>query len=190
MPVEATLQESHRAYIRAVAAALTQAGIGISDVDFLEDVWDDGDPIRCAHIHLTRLSTMQVYGVREVWISWTEEWGWTMQIAAPGTTFEVAYPLWAQVLPAPADVLAAVQAVLAELPEDFDRPRPAYRSNSDWDEALETQLDVYTEAEQHVSASSTDDSRETPFSLDTQPAVSGQGTEDDPGMSAGSAGNR
>ncbi|MBT3167536.1 hypothetical protein HTV80_31265 [Streptomyces sp. Vc74B-19] len=147
MPVELTLQESHRPYIRAVAAALTQAGIGVSDVDFLDDIWDDGEPIRCAHIHLARLSTMQVYGVRQLWITWTEEWGWMMHIAAPGSPFDVAYPLCDQVLPTPADVLAAVHADLAELPDNLNRSRPAFRSYSDHDETMETQLDAYTAQE-------------------------------------------
>ncbi|MFJ3249084.1 DUF6292 family protein [Streptomyces sp. NPDC086782] len=144
MPVETTLQESHYGYIRAVAAALTQAGISVTDVDFLEDVWDDGEPIRCAHLHLARLATMQVYGVREVRADWTEEQGWTLHIAAPGSPFEVTHPLCEQVLPTPADLVTAVRAALAELPELTGRPHPAYRSYNDHDDAFEAQLDAYT----------------------------------------------
>ncbi|MFI2434661.1 DUF6292 family protein [Streptomyces sp. NPDC018693] len=157
MPLDVPLHESHRAYIRAVAAALTQAGISVADVDFLEDVWDDGEPIRCAHIHLARLATMQVYGVRKVWMSWTEERGWNFHVAAPDSIVTgLTHPLCNQVLPAPAELLAVVQAALTEQPEPTGRPHPAYRFYGDHDEALEAQLDAHTmritmEGNLHVS---------------------------------------
>ncbi|MEC3995028.1 DUF6292 family protein [Actinacidiphila sp. DG2A-62] len=148
MPLDVPLGGSHRAYIRAVAAALTQAGISVADVDFLEDFWDDGDPIRCAHIVLARLATMQVYGDRQVFLSWTEESGWDFHADARDSLFAgLAYPLCDQLLPAPAELLTDVQAALGELPEATGRPRPSYRFYGDHDETLEEQLDTYTTQE-------------------------------------------
>lgn len=145
MLLDVPLQESHRGYIKAAAAALTEASIGVAEVDFLDDVWDDGDPIRCGHIHLARLATMQVYGVRNVWVSWTEEWGWTFHVTARGSLMDdVTHPLCDQVLPTPGDLVTGVRAALAEQPEPTGRPHPAYRSYAHHDEALETQLDTYT----------------------------------------------
>ncbi|MEZ3180815.1 hypothetical protein KYY02_19605 [Streptomyces pimonensis] len=142
------MQESHRGYIRAVTAVLAQAGISVTDVDFLDDVWDDGEPIRCAQLHLARLATMQVYGVRQVYLSWSEEWGWAFHTSTPDSIMAgLTHPLCGQVLPAPAEVLAAVQDVLAELPELTGRPHPSYRFYGHHDEALENQLDTYTTQE-------------------------------------------
>jgi hypothetical protein len=144
MPLDVPLHESHRGYIRAAAATLTQAGIPVTDVDFLDDVWDDGEPIRCAQLHLARLATMQVYGVRKVWLSWTEESGWDFHADAPDSIIAgLTHPLCDQVLPAPAELLTAVQAALAELPEPTGRPYPSYRYYGHYDEAFEIQLDTY-----------------------------------------------
>lgn len=144
MPLDIPLRESHRGYIRAAAAALTQAGIRVTDVDFLDGVWDDGDLIRCGQLRLARLATMQVYGVRQVWLSWTEESGWDFHADAPDNVFAgPTHPLSDRVLPTPAELLAAVQAALAELPEPTGRPHPVYRTTTAYDDEFENQLDAY-----------------------------------------------
>ncbi|KOV92220.1 MULTISPECIES: hypothetical protein [unclassified Streptomyces] len=132
------MQESHRAYIRAVAAALAEAGITVTDVDFLDDVWDDGDPIRCAQLIVSNTSTMRVYGVPTVLLAWTEEWGWFLPLAPS---------LCDQAVPSPAEVVSTVQAAFGELPAQT-KPRRAYRRYTDYDDAFETQLDAYTTQEQ------------------------------------------
>ncbi|MFI9418070.1 hypothetical protein [Streptomyces werraensis] len=137
MPVEATLQESHRAYIRAVAAALTQAGISVSDIDFLDDIWDDGDPIRCAQFQISDERTEHVYGHPSVRLAWSEVWGWIMPFRAT---------LCGQVIPTPPEVVEAVRAGLAALPAQ-EAPQPAYRSYSDHDDVMEDELDAYTAQE-------------------------------------------
>ncbi|MEU1815157.1 DUF6292 family protein [Streptomyces roseifaciens] len=142
MPLNIPLQESHRGYIAASAVALTQAGISVAEIDWLEDVWDDRDPIRVAHLRLARLATCGVYGVRDVRLMWSEESGWAMVVTEPTNGVDVlTHPLCDALLPAPAGLVTAVRAVLAEQPDG--RSRPAYRSYKDYDVELENQLDAY-----------------------------------------------
>jgi hypothetical protein len=135
MPLDIPLQESHRGYIRAVAGALTQAGISVvGDIDFFDDIWNDAEPIRAAQFQISDAHTEQVYGIPAVWLRWTEEWGWIMPFAPT---------LCDQVLPKPTEVVAAVQAGLAKLPAQR-KPRPTYRSYTDYDDVLEAELEAYT----------------------------------------------
>jgi hypothetical protein len=137
-------QETHRPYVRAVAATLTGAGIPVTETDFLDDVWDDGDPIRCAQLYLDAAWTAALYGDRSVWLLWTEEWGWDLHVTRPGVQGdELTHPLCSELLPTPADVLAAVRTALAERPAPTGRPHPSYRVYSRYDDALETGLDTY-----------------------------------------------
>jgi hypothetical protein len=145
MPVETTLQESHRAYIRAVAAALTQAGITVTDVDFFDDLWNDTDPHRRCGVHIDVVSTAAAYSGRELWVAWSDECGWTLYVFAPAADrIESAHPLCAEVLPAPADLVAAVVPALSQRPAPVGRQHPVRRSSAGFDEALEDGLDTYT----------------------------------------------
>lgn len=144
MLLDVPQQDTHRPYIRAVAATLTEAGIPVTDTDFLDDVWDDGEPIRCAQLYLDTAATAATYGDRSVWLLWTEEWGWDLHVTRPGVQRdELTHPLCNELLPPPAEVLTAVRGALAERPVPDGRPHPSYRGYSHYDEALETGLDSY-----------------------------------------------
>ncbi|MBT3167537.1 hypothetical protein HTV80_31270 [Streptomyces sp. Vc74B-19] len=132
---DTALRESHRAYVSAVAAALTQAGITVSDIDFFSDAWDGREPIRRAEFHVSARHTEHVYGHPSVRLAWTEEWGWIMPFKST---------LCDQVIPTPPEVVKAVQAGLAALPPQ-EAPKPPYRSYRDVDNVMEDELDTYTQ---------------------------------------------
>ncbi|MFI0934595.1 DUF6292 family protein [Streptomyces sp. NPDC021019] len=137
------MNDSHRAYVNAVAAALTAAGIPIVDVDFLDDVFDDGDPLRFAHAHIDATRTADAYPDRMVWAEWDERDGWDLVVYDQGNKRKpsLGHTLCTEVVPAPADVAAATVALLAAHPSTslkLERPLLA------WDEDREEALDAYT----------------------------------------------
>ncbi|MFF5045658.1 DUF6292 family protein [[Kitasatospora] papulosa] len=143
MPLDLPMNDSHRAYVHAVAAALNAAGVPITDVDFLDDVFDDGDPLRGALTVIDAARTAAAYPDRMVWAEWDERDGWDLAVYDPKTKLIVCtHTLCTEVLPAPADVAATTVAVLAAHPSASTKlERPIL---STWNEALEEALDSYT----------------------------------------------
>lgn len=145
------MNDSHRAYVNAVTAALTAAGVPIIEVDFLDDLWDDGDPLRGALTLIDAARTAAAYPGRQVWAEWDEQSGWALSVFdRDANCVESQHALCTEVIPAPADVAAAVVAVLAAHPgasTTLDRS-----ILSKWNEALEEGLDAYTLAAQEGTA--------------------------------------
>ncbi|WP_406501597.1 DUF6292 family protein [Streptomyces sp. NBC_01590] len=151
MVLDIPMNDSHRAYVNAVAAALTAAGVPIIDVDFLDDMWDDGDPLRGALTLIDAARTAAAYPDRQVWAEWDERSGWDLSVFdRDANRIEPKHSLCAEVVPAPADVAAATVAVLAAHPSaSTTLERPIL---SEWNEALEEGLDAYTRAAQEGTA--------------------------------------
>ncbi|MFE4329629.1 DUF6292 family protein [Streptomyces sp. NPDC056831] len=145
--------DSHRAYVNAVAAALTAAGVPIIDIDVLDDMWDDGEPIRGALTLIDATRTAAAYPDRQVWAEWDERSGWDLSVFdRAANCIEPKHSLCAEVLPAPADVAAATVAVLAAHPSASTTLQRPVLNRDDWNEALEEGLDAYTRAAQEGTA--------------------------------------
>lgn len=147
MVLDIPMKDSHHAYINAVAAALNAAGIPITDVDVLDDMWDDGNPLRGALTLIDPARTATAYPDRQVWAEWDERSGWDLSVFdRAANRIKPMHALCAEVLPAPADVTAATLAVLAAHPSASTTLERPVLNPDDWNEALEEGLDTYTRA--------------------------------------------
>ncbi|HLL36193.1 MAG TPA: DUF6292 family protein, partial [Streptomyces sp.] len=140
-------QHTHRAYIRAVAHALTAAGIHVRTVSFPHD---DEDPDLCllrrAVLEVDMRSTWLVYGDQEVCLLWDDEGGWRLGWGpAGGALLGASFTICPTLVPDPAEVASTVRADL-KAPPEWNMPCPS-RSCWDHDERLEALLDVYTAQE-------------------------------------------
>ncbi|WP_406501595.1 DUF6292 family protein [Streptomyces sp. NBC_01590] len=133
MVLDTSLVDSHRAYVTAVAAALTEAGVTVTDVDFFDDLWTDADPDRRGGARIDVATTAAGRAGRQLWVAYSEESGWTLYVHHPAANrIESSHPLCAEVVPAPAEVGAAAAATLAigKRPRASTTPKSPIRAHS------------------------------------------------------------
>lgn len=137
-------QESHRAYIAAVVAALNGAGVPVTE--FACPVDDSGDLglLRRAYINLDMRATYRLYGDQEVSLLWSDEDGWVLGWGPAGELVAARVSLCAGLLAAPREVVAAARAALSSIPRGLVPVE--VRSCDDYDKGLEAALDAYTVA--------------------------------------------
>ncbi|AIV35604.1 DUF6292 family protein [Streptomyces sp. CCM_MD2014] len=135
-------QLTHRAYIRAVAAALAAADVPVSAVSYPHDEEADLVLLRRAVLDLDMRATWRAYGDQEVSLLWTDEAGWSVGWGPAGDVCGASVTACRSLVPEPAEVVSAARAALTAPPTE-DLPCP-FRSCMDHDEELEAVLDVYT----------------------------------------------
>jgi len=105
---------------------------------------------------VARSATREVYGARDITLTWTEMCGWPLAVATPGDLSDyLTHPLCDKVLPAPTSLVAAVKIVLGEQPQPTGRPTPLYRTSDDYSDEFENQLDAYLGAHSPIPPLST-----------------------------------
>lgn len=113
MPLDTSVQESHRTYVHAVATALTEAGVTVTEVDFFDDLYADTDPHRRGGAHIDVATTAARRAGRQLWVAWSDEVGWTLYVFNPAADrVESSHTLCPEALPTPAEVGAAAAATL------------------------------------------------------------------------------
>jgi hypothetical protein len=135
-------QLTHRAYVRAVTAALTAAGVPVSAVSFPHDPDADLVLARRAVLDLDMRATWPVYGDQEVSLIWTDETGWSVGWGPAGDVCGASFTVCRSLVPEPAEVVAAALAAVTA-PPTRSVPCP-FRACEIHDEELETTLDAYT----------------------------------------------
>jgi hypothetical protein len=144
-------QETHRAYIRAVAAALGRHGLPVTDPSFPVDGALDWERYRQATLPVQAEAAAAVYGDQPVAVLWDEARGWSIGWGGTHDEPEHERSILGPILAEPLDVVAAVRAALAAVPES-DEPGP-WRDFGEHDEAFEATLDAYTSKERAQSMS-------------------------------------
>ena len=138
-------QETHRAYIRAVAAALGRAGVPVTEPSFPVEDGPDWEGYRQATLPVQAEAVAAVYGDQPVAVLWDEVRGWCIGWGGTHDVPKYERRILGPILPEPREVVAAVQAALAAVPE-ADQPGP-WRNWDEHDEAFEGMLDAFTRAE-------------------------------------------
>jgi hypothetical protein len=160
-------QDTHRAYIRAVAAALGHHGVPVTEPAFPVEDGPDWEQFRQATLPVQAEATAAVYGDQPVAVLWDEARGWSLGWGGAHDVPEHERRIVGPLLPEPQEVVAAVQAALAAVPET-DVPGP-WRNYDEHDEAFEANLDAYTIKERAQSMSQAPDHFHLPG--DCQPAT-------------------
>jgi hypothetical protein len=133
--------DTHRAYIRAAAVAIEQAGIPVTAIEFSQDAGEEFTR-RQARLSLGMQATMPMYGEHQTVILWDEEDGWGIGWG-PAADYVVEWVrLGGPILAEPHKVATTVRTALTEIPTDTAPDE--LRDHEKHDEEFEAQLDGYT----------------------------------------------
>jgi hypothetical protein len=144
-------QDTHRAYIRAVAAALGRHGVPVAEPTFPVEDRADWERYRQATLPLPAETVAAVYGDQPVAVLWDETNGWSLGWGGTHDEPEHERSILGPILAEPLDVVAAVRAGLVAVPKS-DEPGP-WRDFEEHNEAFEATLDAYTSKERAQSMS-------------------------------------